>query len=172
MEHNFCLLDKLIQKSIGVHAKAGFHEVVLDADLAGILAHEAIGHTTEADLVMGGSIAGDFVNQKVASDLVTLIDYANTCNDQTCPVPVYIDDEGTKSEDVTIIKDGILKKFMHNKDSARHFETKPTGNARAYAFSDEPLIRMRNTAIEPGAVSYTHLRAHETPEHRAFRLLV
>ena len=26
----------------------------------------------------------------------------------------------------------------------------PTGNARAWAFSDEPLIRMRNTAILPG----------------------
>jgi TldD protein len=39
---------------------------------------------------------------------------------------------------------------MHNKDSARHFNAKPTGNARAYAFSDEPLIRMRNTAIQPG----------------------
>ncbi len=27
----------------------------------------------------------------------------------------------------------------------------PTGNARAYAFSDEPLVRMRNTAILPGS---------------------
>ena len=44
-----------MQKSKGVHAKAGYHDVVLDADLAGILAHEAIGHTTEADLVMGCS---------------------------------------------------------------------------------------------------------------------
>jgi TldD protein len=26
----------------------------------------------------------------------------------------------------------------------------PHGNARAYAFSDEPLIRMRNTAVLPG----------------------
>ena len=99
---------------------------------------------------MAGSVAADFVDKSVASPLVTLIDYANTCNDQTCPVPVYIDDEGTKSEDVTIIKDGILKKFMHNKDSARYYEEKPLGNARAYEFSDEPLIRMRNTAFVPG----------------------
>ncbi|GAI07032.1 unnamed protein product, partial [marine sediment metagenome] len=26
----------------------------------------------------------------------------------------------------------------------------PTGNARAFEYSDEPLIRMRNTYIEPG----------------------
>ena len=144
------LVEKLKQKADGIYANAGYKDVILDADLAGILAHEAIGHTTEADLVMGGSIAGNYIDQLVASPLVTLIDYANTCNDEVCPVPVYVDDEGTKSEDVTIIKDGILKKFMHNKDSARHFDTKPTGNARAYEFSDEPLIRMRNTAFVPG----------------------
>ena len=144
------LVEKLKQKANGIHANAGIKDVILDADLAGILAHEAIGHTTEADLVMGGSIAGNCMNQKVASDLITLIDYANTCNEEVCPVPVYVDDEGTKSEDVIIIKDGILKKYMHNKDSARHFNTNPTGNARAYEFSDEPLIRMRNTAFVPG----------------------
>ncbi len=147
------LVEKLKQKANGVYANAGIKDVILDADLAGILAHEAIGHTTEADLVMGGSIAGNCMNQKVASDLITLIDYANTCNGEVCPVPVYVDDEGTKSEDVIIIKDGILKKYMHNKDSARYFNTNPTGNARAYEFSDEPLIRMRNTAFVPGKSS-------------------
>ena len=150
----FLEIDKLVetlkQKADGVYAEAGCKDVILDADLAGILAHEAIGHTTEADLVMGGSIAGDYMGKQVASPLITLIDYANSCNGEVCPVPVYVDDEGTKSEDVTIIENGILKKFMHNKDSARHFDAKPTGNARAYEFSDEPLIRMRNTAFVPG----------------------
>ena len=119
------LINRLNQKANGVFPKAGLKDVVLDADLAGILAHEAIGHTTEADFVLGGSIAGDFLNEKVASSLVTLVDYANTCMNKTCPVPVYIDDEGTKSEDVVIIKDGILKNFMHNKESANHFEAQP-----------------------------------------------
>jgi TldD protein len=144
------LVDKLVQKSVGVHAKAGYHNVVLDADLAGILAHEAIGHTTEADLVMGGSVAGDYLNKSVASDLVTLVDYANTNNNKICPVPVYVDDEGTKAKDVTIIENGILKSYMHNKDSAHELNMNITGNARAYRYSDEPLIRMRNTAIKPG----------------------
>ena len=39
---------------------------------------------------------------------------------------------------------------MNNKESAMHFGMKPLGNARAFGFSDEPLIRMRNTAILPG----------------------
>ena len=153
------MVEKLKQKADGAHADAGLKDVILDADLAGILAHEAIGHTTEADLVMGGSVAGDYIGKSVASPLVTLIDYANTYNSKTCPVPVYVDDEGTKSEDVVIIENGVLKKFMHNKDSARHFEADPTGNARAYEFSDEPLIRMRNTAFVPGRHSLDEMIA-------------
>ena len=39
---------------------------------------------------------------------------------------------------------------MHNKDSAHELNMNITGNARAYRYSDEPLIRMRNTAIKPG----------------------
>lgn len=140
----------LMRKREGVHPEAGVKTCVLAADLAGILAHEAIGHTTEADLVLGGSVAGDMMNKEVASPLITLVDFANTALGKTCPVPVYTDDEGTKAEDAVIIENGVLKSFLHNKESAAHFGVAPTGNARAYLFSDEPLIRMRNTAILPG----------------------
>ena len=144
------LVDQLMQKRIGVHPKAGFHDVVLDADLAGILAHEAIGHTTEADLVMGGSVAQNYLNEMVANELVSLTDYAHSIDDILCPVPVFVDDEGTKAKDVKIIENGILKKYMHNKDSANELNMDLTGNARAFKYSDEPLIRMRNTAISRG----------------------
>ena len=142
--------EHLQKKAEGVHPDAGLHDCILDADLAGILAHEAIGHTTEADMVLGGSVAGDYLGEKVASELVTLVDFANTCGGQRCPVPIFIDDEGSRAEDVKIIEDGVLQSFLHNKDTAQQFEHEPAGNARAYEFSDEPLIRMRNTAILPG----------------------
>ena len=61
-----------------------------------------------------------------------------------------MDDEGVESLDAVLIENGILKSFMHNKDSAQHFEMALTGNARAFSYTDEPLIRMRNTAILPG----------------------
>ncbi len=142
--------EHLMKKREGVFAEAGRKTCVLDAELAGILAHEAIGHTTEADLVLGGSVAGPLLGKEVASPLVTLVDFANTALGKTCPVPVYVDDEGTKAEDAVLIENGILKGYMHNKESAAHFGAAPTGNARAFQFSDEPLIRMRNTAILPG----------------------
>jgi len=144
------LHEHLLQKAEGVFPKPGISQCILDADLAGILAHEAIGHTTEADLVRGGSVAADCMDQTVASPLVTLVDFAHTAMGKTCPVPVYIDDEGTPATDVTIIKEGVLKSYMHNRESALEFGATPAGNARAYAFSDEPIIRMRNTAFLPG----------------------
>ncbi|WP_353894031.1 TldD/PmbA family protein [Proteinivorax hydrogeniformans] len=141
---------KVREKSEGVYPEAGYKDVILDSNLAGILAHEAIGHTTEADMVKSGSVAKDYLGQKVASELVTLVDFAYEYNGDICPVPVYIDDEGTKPKDAVIIQDGILKNFMNNKDLSVDLGHQPTGNARAYAFSDEPLVRMRNTAILPG----------------------
>lgn len=142
--------EDLQKKAEGIYPEAGIAECVLDADLAGVLAHEAIGHTTEADIVRGGSVAGDYLNQKVASELITLVDFANTALGKQCPVPVYVDDEGCKAEDTVIIDRGVLKQFMHNKESANYFNTNPKGHARASGFFDEPLIRMRNTAILPG----------------------
>ncbi|PKL09015.1 MAG: peptidase [Spirochaetae bacterium HGW-Spirochaetae-7] len=145
------LADNLARKSKGVYAKPGTHDVVLDSDLAGILAHEAIGHTVEADGVLGGSVAADAMDRVVASPLVTLVDFANTALGQPCPVPLWTDDEGTEARDAVLIERGVLRSYMHNKESAAHFGVAPTGNARAYGFYDEPLIRMRNTAILPGS---------------------
>lgn len=141
----------LMEKAEGVHPETGTKECILDADLAGILSHEAIGHTTEADIVRGGSVAGDNLGVQVASPLVTLVDFAHEALGETCPVPVFMDDEGTVAEDAVIIEEGVLRGFMHNRESAAFFGARPTGNARAYQFSDEPIIRMRNTAILPGS---------------------
>jgi TldD protein len=141
---------KLRDKANGVYCKPGEHDVIMDSRLAGILAHEAIGHTCEADLVLGGSVAGDYVGQMVASDKVTLVDYAQRGPDGNGGIAIHVDDEGVECRDVTIIEDGVLKTFLHNKETAREMGAEPTGNARAYAFDDEPLVRMRNTAIAPG----------------------
>ncbi|KKO12334.1 TldD/PmbA family protein [Pseudohongiella sp.] len=140
----------LMDKREAVHAQGGLQTVVLAPDLAGILAHEAMGHPCEADLVLGGAVTGDMRGQRIASDLVTMVDFAHSYNGEELLMPVYADDEGTPARDVTLIKDGILTDFMHNRETSSRFGDQVTGNARAYAPDDEPLIRMRNTAILPG----------------------
>jgi TldD protein len=140
----------LVNKKSAIFAKAGEHEVILGPDLAGILAHEAIGHTTEADLVRNGSITANLMNERIASDMVNLIDVPHTYNGKLCPRPVFVDDEGVEPVTANIIENGILKSYMHNKESAQIYGVQPTGNARASQYSDEPIIRMRNTMIVPG----------------------
>ncbi|MBF9018267.1 MULTISPECIES: TldD/PmbA family protein [unclassified Oceanispirochaeta] len=144
------LYQHLLAKREAVPAKGGLQSVVLAPNLAGMLAHEAMGHPCEADLVLGGAVTGDLRGKKIASDLITMVDFAHTYEGQELLMPVYADDEGTQGIDVTLIQDGVLTDFMHNRETAMTFKDIPTGNARAFKPDDEPLIRMRNTAILPG----------------------
>lgn len=153
------LYERLMQKREGVYAEAGYKTVVLGGILSGMLAHEAVGHTVEADLVLGGSVAGPNLNKRVGSELVNLVDYAHTAFGRETPLPIYLDDEGVPAEDAVLIRDGILTGYMNSRETAQHFGMKPQGNARAWSFSDEPLIRMRNTAVLPGKSTLEELIA-------------
>ncbi len=144
------LYERLMQKREGVYPDAGLRTVILGGELTGMLAHEAVGHTVEADLVLGGSVAGRCLHKQVASELVSLSDFAHTAFGERCPLPVFVDDEGTVARDALLIENGILTGYMNSRESAQRFGMEPQGNARAWLFSDEPLIRMRNTAIHPG----------------------
>ena len=145
------LYQKLKDKTAGIHAEAGYKQVVLGGMMGGMLAHEAVGHTVEADLVLGGSVAGPNLHKRVASELVHLTDFAHSAFGSEVPLPVYIDDEGIRAEDAPLIENGILTGYMNNRETAQHFGALPAGNARAWNFADEPLIRMRNTCILPGS---------------------
>jgi TldD protein len=137
-------------KCEAVPARGGQHTLVLGPELAGMLAHEAMGHPCEADLVLGGAVTGDLVGQRVASELVTMIDVAHTFRGEEVMIPVYADDEGMPASDAVLIRNGVLTEFMNSRETAAKMGIRPTGSARAYAPSDEPLVRMRNTVIVPG----------------------
>jgi TldD protein len=124
--------------------------VILDPAMVGLLSHEAIGHTVEADFVLSGSVVKDKIGTKVASDLVTLVDSGRSEIATNAGGTIIVDDEGVVAGRTAIIEKGILKSFLHNRESAMIFGVASTGNARAFQYSDEPLIRMRNTYIEPG----------------------
>ncbi len=144
------LHGQLMDYREGVYPDAGYHDVILSPDLCGMLAHEAVGHTLEADGVLGGSIAGLYAGKPVASEIVTLMDYAHTVPGGDAPCRMLVDDEGTPCADVFLITNGILTSFMHSRQTARNLGGAPRGNTRASQYYDEPMIRMRNTAIAPG----------------------
>jgi TldD protein len=151
--------EHLQAKRHAVPADGGLHTVVMAPDLAGMLAHEAMGHPCEADLVLGGAVTADLLGQRVASDLITMVDYAHSFGGQEAMVPVYVDDEGTPARDAVLIERGMLKGYMSSRETAARLGIEPSGSARAFGPNDEPLVRMRNTAILPGSDRYLDMVA-------------
>lgn len=128
-------------------APAGYFPVILENRIVGLLAHEAVGHCAEADLVFGGSFLADKIGKKVASEKVTLVDDGRYPNGFGT---MNYDDEGVPTEKTVIIDEGVCRNFLHSRETAQHFNARPTGNARAWNFEFDPIIRMRNTYIEAG----------------------
>jgi len=128
--------------------KGGTMPVLLDQELAGVFAHEAVGHASEADLVLeGDSILANRVGENIASPLVTIID------DPTLHEFGYypFDAEGVESSRTEIIKDGVLNSYLHSRETAGKLgeETGTPGNSRAQGYS-MPIVRMSNTFIDNG----------------------
>lgn len=128
----------------------GLATLILSPAMVGLLSHEAIGHTVEADFVLSGSVAAGKIGQRVASPLVTLVDAGTVKAHPNGGGDLLVDDEGVATQNTTIIREGILTSYLHNRESAALYNVSPTGSARAWLYSDEPLIRMRNTFILPG----------------------
>ncbi|MBM3266903.1 MAG: TldD/PmbA family protein [Candidatus Sericytochromatia bacterium] len=132
------------------YAPGGRYKVILAPSIVGLLVHEAIGHTVEADFVLAGSAAAGRVGQRVGSEMVTLCDSGHSEHLPHAGGTIPVDDEGMLTQRTVIIREGILESYLHNRETAAHFGVSPTGNARAWEYADEPLIRMRNTYLEPG----------------------
>jgi TldD protein len=128
--------------------KGGEMPVVMSAGSSGILLHEAIGHAFEADFNrMGTSIFSDKLGQKICSSEISVID------DGTIPYnrgSLNFDDEGIPSKKTYMVKEGILNSYLHDRISASHYKTAPTGNGRRESFRFMPLPRMRATYMENG----------------------
>ncbi len=130
--------------------EGGVSRVILDPSLVGLICHEAVGHTVEGDLVASGSIMKGKIGQMVASPLVTLVDSGNTELDVHAAGSIQVDDEGVKAKDARIIEKGELRTYLVNREMASHLDVDPCGNARAFEHTNRPIIRMRNTYLEPG----------------------
>jgi len=128
--------------------KAGEMPVVMGAGGSGILLHEAIGHTFEADFNRKGtSIFSDKMGKKVAESFVNIIDDGTLESNRGA---INMDDEGNLSEKTYLVKDGILNSYIHDRISAKHYGVNPTGNGRRESFRHIPLPRMRATYMEEG----------------------
>jgi TldD protein len=129
-------------------APAGELPVVLSSEAGGTMVHEAIGHGLEADLVQAGtSVYKGRMGQKVASDLITVLD------DGTIPYArgsFSFDGEGTPAQRTVLVEKGVLKGYMYDRLSAMKDGCASTGNGRRESYRVRPIVRMSNTLIAPG----------------------
>ena len=154
-----CAIDSAFQQAkVKLKAKetpAGEQTVVLGPGWPGILLHEAIGRGLEGDFNRKQTSAFyDLVGKKVASDQVTIVD------DGTIPErrgSLTIDDEGTPSQNTTLIENGILKGFMQDRLNARLMNKDSTGNGRRQSYSHIPMPRMTNTYMLSGKYDHDEL---------------
>lgn len=131
-----------------VKPDAGEMEVVLAAGSSGILLHEAIGHGMEADFNRKNvSIFADKINKPVAEKFVSIVDDGTNPNIRGS---INIDDEGNLSERTFMVENGILRSYLHDRISAKHYNLKSTGSGRRQSFQFAPMPRMRNTYMLPG----------------------
>ncbi len=146
------LVDRAVERTLFLltagSPPAGELPVVLAPGASGILLHEAVGHGLEADFNRKGvSIYGSRLGQRVAPEQVTIVD------DGTMPWArgsINTDDEANPPQRTVLVDRGVLKGFLHDEISARHFGVEPTGSGRRESFRQPPLPRMRVTFMENG----------------------
>src|SRR2546427_4822315 len=131
-----------------VDAPAGAMTVVLGPGWPGILLHEAIGHGLEGDFNRKGvSAFAGRVGQKVASELVTVVDDGTIAHRRGS---LNVDDEGTPTRRNVLIENGMLVGYMQDRLNARLMGAAPTGNGRRESYAHPPLPRMTNTFMLAG----------------------
>jgi TldD protein len=127
---------------------AGAMPVVLGPGWPGILLHEAIGHGLEGDFNRKKTSAfSDRLGERVAAEGVTVVD------DGTLPErrgSLNVDDEGTPTQRTTLIENGVLRGYLHDRLNAALMGMPPTGNGRRESYAHLPMPRMTNTFMLPG----------------------
>lgn len=143
------LADELAALLVATHIEPGEYEVILDPDMAGILAHEAFGHGVETDMFFKGRAkAVEYLGKRVGSELVTMYDGAAGVDE--CGSYLF-DDEGRSATKTLIIDKGILKGGISDALSALASGLPLTGNGRRETYAHKAYARMTNTYFVPGA---------------------
>ena len=154
------LVQTVAERAVGLLSappvKGGRYTVMCNPRMAGVFAHEAFGHLSEADFVYENPQAQEMMvmGRRFGRDILTIAD------DGSIPglrgTHKY-DDEGTPTGRTDLIKDGILVGRLHSRETAAKMGEQPTGNARATSYRYPPIVRMTNTFIEGGSTSFEEM---------------
>ncbi|MCC7073085.1 MAG: TldD/PmbA family protein [Deltaproteobacteria bacterium] len=129
-------------------APGGSYRCVFDGDVAGLLAHEAFGHGTEADMFVKRRAKGaGYLGKQVGSELVDMYD------DPSLPgeaASYFFDHEGHLAAPTRIIERGVLLAPLTDLVSATYLGMARTANGRRESVQRKAYTRMSNTFFGKG----------------------
>jgi TldD protein len=133
--------------------KGGKYTAITDPVMTGVFTHEAFGHLSESDFVYENPQLQEVMQlgKRFGAEGLNIID------DGTIPTGLGThpyDYEGVPTRKNYLIKQGILVGRLHSRETAAKMNEPLTGNARAVHFQHPPIVRMTNTYLEPGSISF------------------
>ncbi len=134
---------------------SGTMPIIADPDLAGVFAHEALGHAAEADAIVGHeSVLEGRLGETLGGSHVSIYDdptIEHAFGSYPC------DDEGVPTRRRWLIKKGMLNDYFMDRETAGRLGMQSNGAARAESYAVRPLVRMGNTMIDNGDHDFDEL---------------
>ncbi len=123
---------------------------ILEAQAAGVLFHEAVGHRLEGERQDNEDEGRTFKGQtgkRIIPEFLDLLDDPTLESFENISLNGHYayDDEGVKSRRVSLVEKGILKSFLMSRHPIEGFD-KSNGHGRA-ASTRKPIARMGNTIL-------------------------
>ena len=146
------VLDQAVKNSLEMLKAelppSGRNTIILDPNMAGLIAHESFGHGLEADQILRDrSYLKQHLNKSVATDICTIFD---TPSLEKKLGSYFFDDEGIKAGHNVLVENGILKNFIYDRRTASELNATPQGNGRRESFAHPINVRMSNTYFGSG----------------------
>ena len=135
---------------------SGFKTIVIDSSQMALQVHESCGHPIELDRVMGmeASFAGtSFITLDKLDKLKYGSDIVNIVGDATLSKGLgsfKYDDEGVPAQRFDIIKEGVFRNYLMDRETATMLGRQSNGTSRASGWNRIPMIRMTNISLMPG----------------------
>jgi len=136
----------------------GVTTVVLDGEQLALQVHESVGHALELDRILLGEAAYAGTSWVTAADIGAArfgSEHMTVVADATLPGGLGSfgwDDEGVAASRYPLVERGMLRAALSNRESAAAIGLeRSAGCARADGFARQPIVRMTNVSIEPGA---------------------
>lgn len=154
-------IDHIVEdcaKLLGAERVAGgTYRCVFDPDMAGLFAHEAFGHGTEADMFTKRRAKGaDYMGKPVASSLVDMFDNPALPGQAAS---YFFDHEGQLATSTQIITKGVLTAPMTDLVSAAKLGIPRSANGRRESVARKVYTRMSNTYFGGGTDKHDDLVA-------------